>query len=82
MKELAGKTKFKPGFIFWNFIFWDGFGRIVVDFYRQDPLYYGFSLGQWFSLVMVLVASWMFVKYHREDWVKLFGKNKKEVKLK
>ncbi len=62
---------FRPGFIFWNFVFWEGMGRIVVDFYREDPLFYGLSLGQWFSLVMVAIAFWFFVKKHEEDWKKV-----------
>ena len=60
--------KFKPGFIFWNFVFWEGLGRIIVDFYREDTLHYGFSLGQWFSLAMVLVAVWFFVKKYGQEW--------------
>src|SRR3989338_7491910 len=39
-------TPFRPGFIFWNFVFWEGIGRIIVDFFREDILYGGFSLGQ------------------------------------
>jgi len=65
--------EFKPGFIFWNFVFWEGLGRIVVDFFRQDVLYFGFTLGQWFSLVMVIVALWVFIKKYRDDWKKVFG---------
>src|SRR3989344_2262586 len=64
--------EFKPGFIFWNFVFWEGVGRIIVDFFREDALHLGFSLGQWFSAVMVMVAVVMFVKNHTEDWKKLF----------
>ncbi len=67
--------EFKPGFLFWNFVFWEGLGRIIVDFFREDILYGGFSLGQWFSLVMVVIAVVAFVKYYREDWKKVFGKN-------
>ncbi len=62
---------FHPGFIFWNLIFWEGLGRIVVDFFREDVLYAGFSLGQWFSLLMVLAAGWVFWKRYAEDWKKL-----------
>lgn len=65
--------RFKEGFIFWNFVFFEGLGRIIVDFYREDTLYYGFSLGQWFSLVMVIVALAVFVGFYREDWKKLLG---------
>ncbi|OGW72281.1 MAG: hypothetical protein A3J72_00900 [Nitrospirae bacterium RIFCSPHIGHO2_02_FULL_40_19] len=66
--------QFKPGFIFWNFVFWEGLGRIIVDFYREDTLYFGFSLGQWFSLIMVVVALWVFVKYYMEDWKRILQK--------
>lgn len=65
-------TPFRPGFVFWNFVFFEGLGRIIVDFYRADTLYYGFSLGQWFSLVMVLVALYMFIKKYKNDWKKLW----------
>ena len=68
----------KPGFLFWNFVFWEGLGRIMVDFFRQDTLYFGFSLGQWFSFIMVAVALVMFSKFYKEDWKKVFKSNKKE----
>jgi phosphatidylglycerol---prolipoprotein diacylglyceryl transferase len=68
---LSTSKQFKPGFIFWNFVFWEGLGRIIVDFYRQDVLYAGFSLGQWFSLVMVIIAFWFFVTKYSDDWKRL-----------
>src|SRR3989339_781013 len=54
---------FKEGFIFWNFVFWEGLGRIIIDFYRQDTLYLYFSLGQWLSLLMVIASVFFFLKY-------------------
>lgn len=63
--------EFKSGFIFWNFVFFEGMGRFIVDFFREDTLYFGFSLGQWFSLAMVVVAVLVFWKKYREDWNKL-----------
>jgi phosphatidylglycerol---prolipoprotein diacylglyceryl transferase len=70
------RKNFQPGFIFWNMVFWEGLGRIIVDFYREDILYWGFSLGQWFSLVMVLVALTFFYKNHRSDWKTLLIRKK------
>ncbi|MDP3699017.1 MAG: prolipoprotein diacylglyceryl transferase [Nanoarchaeota archaeon] len=67
-------TPFREGFIFWNFVFWEGLGRIMVDFFREDILYFGFSLGQWFSAVMVVAAVIAFAKYYQEDWKKIFKK--------
>lgn len=71
---LTLRKEFKPGFIFWNFVFWEGLGRIVVDFFREDILYFGFSLGQWFSLVMIIIALWAFIKYYKDDWEKILKK--------
>ncbi len=70
--------EFKPGFIFWNFVFWEGLGRIIVDFFREDTRYLGFSLGQWFSTVMVVAAVIVFVKYYKQDWKKVFNKNNRK----
>lgn len=68
------KDSFTPGFIFWNMVFFEGLGRIIVDFFRVDPLYFGFTLGQWFSLVMVIVSLWFFYTKYRKDCKKLFRK--------
>ena len=39
-----------------------------MDFFREDTLYFGFSLGQWFSLVMVVVAGYMLVDMQADLW--------------
>ncbi|MBU0470132.1 MAG: prolipoprotein diacylglyceryl transferase [Nanoarchaeota archaeon] len=69
---LSFRKEFKPGFIFWNFVFWEGLGRIIVDFFRQDQLFFYFTLGQWFSLVMVILALFMFIKHYPLEWKKIF----------
>lgn len=65
--------EFKPGFIFFNFILLEGFGRFIVDFWREDILYFYLSLGQWMSLVMVLVALYILIKYYKKNLKSLFG---------
>lgn len=65
------EKKFKEGFIFWQFVFWEGLGRFFVDFYRQDTLYFHLSLGQWFSLIMVILAVVYFLKFYKQDWKSL-----------
>ena len=69
---LSLRLSFKEGFIFWNFIFWECVGRIIVDFYRQDVMHYGFTVGQWLSLFMIIVSVIVFVKYYKEEWIKVF----------
>lgn len=66
--------EFKPGFIFWNFVFFEGLGRIIVDFYRENALFLGFSLGQWLSLLMVIIALRVFHTKYKEDCKKFFNK--------
>lgn len=77
---LSFRKEFKPGFIFWNFVFFEGLGRFLVDFYREDLLYFGLSLGQWFSLAMIIVAGWVFWKRYTGEWKKLLKGKGEEVK--
>jgi phosphatidylglycerol:prolipoprotein diacylglycerol transferase len=66
------KEKFKEGFIFWNFIFFEGLGRFVLDFYKEDIFYLFFTPGQWMSLVMIVAAGYALMRGHREDWKRIF----------
>jgi phosphatidylglycerol:prolipoprotein diacylglycerol transferase len=66
------RSQFKPGFIFWNFVLLEGIGRFIVDFYREDALTLGLSLGQWFSVVMVIIAAVFLWKRHKGDFRGLF----------
>ncbi len=65
--------EFTPGFIFWNLVFWEGLGRFIIDFVREDALYLGLTVGQWFSLIMIIAAVWMFWRRYQNDWKKLIS---------
>lgn len=61
------KQKYSDGFIFWMMILLMGTGRFFLDFVREDVLYYSLRIGQWMSLVMVLVAcSVLFTRYRKD----------------
>jgi len=68
--------KFKDGFIFWNCVFLMGIGRLFLDILREDTIHYlfgfGLKLGQWYSLVMAIVAGYVLLKYYRGDLKKIF----------
>jgi phosphatidylglycerol---prolipoprotein diacylglyceryl transferase len=66
------KDHFRKGFIFWNFVFFEGLGRFLIDFIKEDPLLIGLTKGQWMSLMMVIIALFMFIKYYEDDWGKIF----------
>ncbi len=64
--------KWKEGFIFWLMIFLMGVGRLILDFYREDVLYWGLSIGQWMSLAMAVVGLVVLIVSYRQDLGKLF----------
>ncbi|MFH0701690.1 MAG: prolipoprotein diacylglyceryl transferase [Candidatus Woesearchaeota archaeon] len=66
---LSLKDKFQPGFIFCNFLLWEGIGRFIVDFFRyEEILPLGLTLGQWFSLIMIFVSLYFFWRRYLLDW--------------
>ncbi len=67
-----GRKTFTAGFIFWNFVLFEGLGRFLLDFFKDEFTYWIFTPGQWMSLVMVVVAVYFFWKNHKEDWKNVF----------
>jgi len=57
--------KYKKGTIFWMFVLMYGILRFLVNFYRDDPIYYflgiGLSVGQWLCVAMVPVSIYFLV---------------------
>lgn len=64
--------EFKDGFLFWNFIFFMGLGRFFIDFLREDSRFFGLSLGQYFSLIMVVVGIYVLLKHYKKNLNTLF----------
>jgi len=69
---LTLKHKFKAGFIFWNFLLLEGLGRLILDFFREDPRWFYLTPGQWFSLIMIGMAGYFLIKKHRSDRKSIF----------
>ena len=64
------ERRFKAGFIFWNFALFEGLSRFLIDFWREDTLYFSqtLTMGQILSSIMIIVAVIMLYKNHTEDW--------------
>ncbi|MBU0472509.1 MAG: prolipoprotein diacylglyceryl transferase [Nanoarchaeota archaeon] len=54
--SMKNVKKLKKGVVFWSFILLYGFGRFITDFWREETQLLGVSMGQFLSLVMVVVA--------------------------
>ncbi|MBR9691612.1 prolipoprotein diacylglyceryl transferase, partial [Candidatus Woesearchaeota archaeon] len=67
LAALKNIKKFKDGFLFWNFILFMGIGRFITDFLRDDPRVLGLSMGQYLSIVMVIVAGYVLIKYYKKS---------------
>lgn len=61
------RKKVRDGTVFWLFFVLYGLLRFLVNFWRApdptDPLFLGLLLGQWLSLVMVIVGGVMLIKF-------------------
>jgi phosphatidylglycerol---prolipoprotein diacylglyceryl transferase len=55
--------KLPQGFLFWFSILLLGIGRFFLDFIREDAFYAGLKIGQWFSIIMIIVSIY-FLKKH------------------
>ena len=70
--SLHRRGGFRSGFLFWMMITLLGVGRFFLDFLREDTLYWFLSVGQWMSLVMVLVGFFVLLQKYKKDLRKLF----------
>ena len=61
------KKEWAKGVLFWSFVLLYGALRFLVTFFREDPLFWGLSQGQWFNLGMVLVAIVVLYKIQTQD---------------
>ena len=64
---------FTEGFLFYIMIFFIGLGRFFLDFFREDMLYLGLSVGQWMSLIMIFFGFFILHNKYQEDIKKVFN---------
>ena len=50
------KKENKEGYLFFLGLFLFGITRFILDFWREDLLYYGLNLGQFFSIPLILIS--------------------------
>ncbi|MEK6862630.1 MAG: prolipoprotein diacylglyceryl transferase family protein, partial [Nanoarchaeota archaeon] len=61
------KKEHKEGFIFWMGILLFGIFRFILDFFREDVRYLGLSLGQYFSIPLILISIYILFKYYEKE---------------
>ncbi len=59
------KEDYKEGKIFLIGILSFGIVRFILDFYREDLRYFGLSLGQYFSIPLILISLYFLIKKYR-----------------
>ncbi|MDR0625282.1 MAG: prolipoprotein diacylglyceryl transferase [Holosporales bacterium] len=63
------KVTFGKGVLFATFLISYAASRIAVDFFKEAPHYYGFTIGQWLSFFMLIFGAMILLKRRtRADW--------------
>ncbi len=57
----------KTGTRFWLFILLYGILRTVINFWREDMRWFGLSMGQYLSIIMIFVAIYFLYKLNAKD---------------
>ena len=57
----------KPGFLFWSYLLLESIGRLIVDFFRVDLTLASLTGGQWFSIVIIIVSSYVLIKNYYKN---------------
>jgi phosphatidylglycerol:prolipoprotein diacylglycerol transferase len=61
------KHKYVKGTIFWIFILGYSVLRFLMTFLRDEPLYLGLNVGQWISLLAIIIAGLFLWKHRRQN---------------
>jgi phosphatidylglycerol:prolipoprotein diacylglycerol transferase len=57
------KKEYAPGTMFWLYLALSGLARLVVEFWRLNPVFaLGLTEAQWFGVLMIFVGLWQLVK--------------------
>lgn len=71
--SIKESKKILDGFVFWNSILLMNLGRFILDFWRDDIIYYGLVAGQWLSVVAVLISLVVLIKYYKNSFKNLLS---------
>jgi phosphatidylglycerol:prolipoprotein diacylglycerol transferase len=57
------KKEYQPGTMFWLYLALSGLARLVVEFWRLNPVFaFGLTEAQWFGVLMIFIGLWQLVK--------------------
>ncbi len=59
------KNKLKDGIIFWLFVMMYGVLRFIITFWRDDPRYFGLSMGQYLCIAMVITSIYFLFRIQK-----------------
>jgi len=64
--KLKTSKQLKPGIIFLSFMFFYSLIRFLTDFTREDPLFLGFTIWQYVSIIAMIVSSAIYKKRYKK----------------
>jgi phosphatidylglycerol---prolipoprotein diacylglyceryl transferase len=64
------KKEYAPGTLFWLYLALAGFARLVVEFWRLNPVFaFGLTEAQWFGVLTIIVGLWQLLTARRAKTV-------------
>jgi phosphatidylglycerol:prolipoprotein diacylglycerol transferase len=64
------KKEYAPGTMFWLYLALSGLARLVVEFWRLNPVFaLGLTEAQWFGVLMIFVGLWQLLRAGRAKTV-------------
>lgn len=65
---IGQKKNHRDGFIFWMMLLLLSLGRFLLDFWRIDTIFFGLAPGQWLSLFIAIISSFvLWTKYLNKE---------------
>ena len=66
------QKRYQKGTLFWMFIIMYSILRFVITFLREETPYFGLNVGQWTSLIMIIISIIFltYIKYEKEIIIK------------
>jgi phosphatidylglycerol:prolipoprotein diacylglycerol transferase len=60
------KKEYAPGTLFWLYLALAGFARLVVEFWRLNPVFaFGLTEAQWFGVLTIIIGLWQLLTARR-----------------
>jgi len=63
---ILNKKEYRQGYLFLLGVLLLNIGRFILDFWKDDLHYFGLTIGQYLSLVFIIIIGYILLKYYKK----------------